>query len=86
MATWQAAFRLVAPLAVLPSDYPTRFETVLPAGRLWSAEIEQWGTNRDNAQQPRFGMRRARNHDRQSLAVTRSVESSEGVRVPGCTG
>jgi hypothetical protein len=43
MATWQAEFRFVAPSAGLPLDYRTRFGAVLPAGRSWSAEIEQWG-------------------------------------------
>jgi hypothetical protein len=44
MATWQADFRFIAAAANLPSDYRARFSTVLPVGRSWSAEVEQWGT------------------------------------------
>jgi len=44
MATWQADFHFVVAAERWPDDYRARLRTVLPVGRSWSANIEQWGT------------------------------------------
>ena len=44
MATWQADFTLTLPGGTLSSDYHARLDAVLPRGRSWSSDLEQWGT------------------------------------------
>jgi hypothetical protein len=43
MAIWQADFHFSVAADDLPDDYRVRLSAVLPAGRSWSARIEQWG-------------------------------------------
>ena len=44
MAAWQTDFTLVSPTGTLSPAYRARLDAVLPRGRSWSDEIEQWGT------------------------------------------